>query len=237
MRKRPLKDNDKRDSETRSVPSAAQQPGLYRGSLGPNGRRVSIAIPRGYSENESSPLVLALHWGGPLYPFIGGDLLAGLVEPALRELGAIMVAPDRTTEDWINPQSEADLLDLLDRIQAEYAVDPARTLITGYSIGGMGTWYMAARNQGLFAAAIPISAQPLPGSADVGWEIPLYVIHGRQDELFPLAETEAAVRQLEASGVAVELAVVDPATHFETERFREPLQRAIPWIQGTWGQR
>jgi predicted peptidase len=181
-----------------------------------------------------NPLVLALHWGGPLYPYIGGDLLTGLVEPALRELGAIIVAPDRTTESWTDPQSEATLLALLDEIQANYAIDPVRTLITGYSIGGMGTWYMAARNPERFAAAIPIAAPPPPDAADNEWKIPLYVIHGRQDELFPLAETERVVRQLEAQGAAVELAIVDRATHYQTDRFREPLQRAIPWIRRAW---
>ncbi len=216
------------------MPASVHQPGLYRGSLGSSGRRVSFAIPSSYDKDAASPLVLALHWGGPLYPYIGGDLLTGLVEPALQELGAIIVAPDRSTENWTNPQSEVELLDLLDEIQADYAIDPARTLITGYSIGGMGTWYMGGRNQERFAVAIPLAAAPPPDAVDREWEIPLYIIHGRQDELFPLAETEVVVQQLKAKGAVVELDIVDPATHYQTDRYQEPLRRTIPWIRRVW---
>ncbi len=212
----------------------AKQPGLHEQLLPPGGRRYAISIPESYDGDQPTPLVIALHWGGPVAPFTGKWLLAGLVEPALRELGALLVAPDRTLEDWANPQSEAETLELLDFVNQNYNIDAQRTLLTGYSLGGIGTWYMAARNQDLFAAALPISAIPLPETAEIDWRIPLHVIHSRQDEIFPLEPVEEVDHALKANGVAIDIVIIDGITHFETERFASSLLAAVPWIRDAW---
>jgi predicted peptidase len=180
------------------------------------------------------PLVMALHWGGPVVPFTSRWLLEGLVEPALRALNAILVAPDRTLDDWANPQSEAETLELLDFIMRNYPIDSRRTLLTGYSLGGIGTWYIGARNQELFTAALPISAAPLQESVEFDWTVPIYVIHARQDEIFPLRPVEENVRALEARGVAIEFRIVEGITHFETDRFVPALRDAVGWIRDAW---
>ncbi len=95
-------------------------------------------------------------------------------------------------------------------------------------------WYMAARHQNRFAAAIPIAARPESDSGEIEWRIPLYIIHSRQDEVVPLEPVETVVGQLKARGVSVELVVVEGITHFETSRFIGPLRAAIPWIQNVW---
>ena len=65
-----------------------------------NGQRYTIAIPEGYTGEQAVPLIIALHYGGTVTPFYGLGLLEGLVEPALRDLGAIIVAPDATAGAW-----------------------------------------------------------------------------------------------------------------------------------------
>jgi fermentation-respiration switch protein FrsA (DUF1100 family) len=72
---------------------------------------------------------------------------------------------------------------------------------------------------------------------NIHWEIPLYILQSRQDQLMPLGPTEDAVEQLKSNGASVELVVLDGITHFETWRYREPLRDAIPWIKQTWGLR
>ncbi|MGD8813568.1 MAG: dienelactone hydrolase family protein [Anaerolineales bacterium] len=212
----------------------ANTPGIHEQYLPPNRRRYSISLPPEYNPSKSWPMVLALHWGGPVVPFTGKWLLVGLIQPALHALDAILVAPDRSLDDWANPQSETETLDLLRFTMANYNIDSQKILLCGYSLGGIGTWYIAARNQSLFTAALPISAAPLPSSAETEWRIPLYVIHSRQDEIFPLDTVEEVVRTLQAKGTSIELLVVDGVTHFETESFVHPLQTAIPWIRKLW---
>jgi predicted peptidase len=207
---------------------------IQTGTLQPGDRHYTVAIPYNYSGFQAVPLVLALHYGEHGSPYYGRDFLTDLVEPALRDLGAIIIAPDCTGDDWTQPDSEQDVLDLLDHIEATYRVDSDRTLITGYSMGGIGTWYLAARHQDRFAAALPMAATPPSFAIDAAWDIPLYVIHSSEDELFPVRWTETAVEQLVTEGASVELVVVDGVSHRETHRFIEPLRTAIPWIQKAW---
>ncbi len=217
------------DSTTQAY---AQVPGVHRQTL--SGLLYTIAIPPGYTGNQPAPLILALHFGGEVTPFYGGAFLDVLVGPALGDVGAILLAPDAAAGSWSNAQSEANVIALLDTIQNHYNIDTTRTLVTGFSMGGRGTWYMAARHQNRFAAAIPIAARPESDSGEIEWRIPLYIIHSRQDEVVPLEPVETVVGQLKARGVSVELVVVEGITHFETSRFIGPLRAAIPWIQNVW---
>lgn len=204
--------------------------------LQPGDRRYTIAIPAGYTDDQPVPLVLALHYGGPVTPYYGKGFLVGLVEPALRELGAIIIAPDCTADDWIQPESEDDVLALLDHVQATYNVDPQKTLITGYSMGGTGTWHLAARHQDRFAAALPMASRPGAPAVNAQWDIPIYVIHGEEDEIFPLAMTAYAVNKLQEGDVSIELVTLEGITHYETIRFIEPLREAVPWIEKAWAR-
>ena len=213
----------------------ATTPGIHEQTFLPRDQRYTIAIPAAYTGVGPVPLVVALHYGGPVTPFFGKDILAGLVEPALRELGAIIVAPDCLHDNWANPDSESEIIALLEHLQAHYPIDAHRTLLTGYSLGGAGTWYLAARNQDRFAAARPLAGWPQPDSATVEWQIPLYAIHSRWDEVVPCERTEQVVRQLKDRGVAVELVLLDGISHYEVERFVEPLRAALPWIRRAWG--
>jgi poly(3-hydroxybutyrate) depolymerase len=121
------------------------------------GRLYTLAIPASYTGDESVPLVLALHYGGHGAPYFGRGVLTGLVEPALRELEAIIVAPDCTGDDWTDPQSEEDVIAVLNHIESNFNINPEQTLVTGYSMGGIGTWYLAGRHPDRFKAAIVVA--------------------------------------------------------------------------------
>ena len=159
-------------------------------------------------------------------------MLEILVEPALQDLGAVVIAPDSVAGRWTNAENEAALLRILDRVISTYKIDEDRVLVTGFSMGGSGTWYMAARHPDRFTAAIPISARP--PREEVEWKIPLYVIHSRDDTVAPFARTETHVRQLKSQSVDVQFVPIDGVSHFETARFVKPLRDAIPWIKSVW---
>ena len=207
--------------------------GIHEMSLD-NGQRYTIAIPESYTGAEPVPLIIALHYGGTVTPFYGRGVLEGLVEPALRELGAIIVAPDASVEPWASEAGEAAVLQVMDEIEAAYNIDLARTLLTGYSMGGMGSWYIGGRNQERFTAVLPIAGRPQADTTEIDWMIPLYVIHSRDDELIDIAPTETAVSQLRFHGAEVELVVVEGISHYETSRFVGALHEAIPWIEQVW---
>ncbi len=197
-------------------------------------QRYTIAVPAGYTGDQPVPLVLALHFGGEVTPFYGRIILVELVEPALRELGAIIISPDCPTNSWTDPQSEKAVLELLAYVEKNYAVDVQRRLITGYSLGGAGTWYLTARNPDRFSAAVIMAGWPPQAIEDVEWKIPLVIIHSRQDEIVPLQPTQEIVNTLNAKGTPVKLVVLDGITHFEMFRFVEPLRTTVSWVESVW---
>ncbi|HBX69104.1 MAG TPA: hypothetical protein DEH25_06910, partial [Chloroflexi bacterium] len=163
--------------------------------------------------------MLALHFAGHGIPYLGEQILTGLVEPALRELGAVIVAPDCPAENWTHPLSEQFIFELLDNLQARFNLDPGRILVTGYSLGGEGTWHFAGRFPGRFTAAIIMAGRPPEDYLTVDWQIPLLVIHGRQDERLPLHNTKEAVRRLEEKSVDIQLRILENVSHHETQYF------------------
>lgn len=208
--------------------------GFYERVLPESGTHYALSIPDGYDSSRSYPFVLVLHWGGTAQPYRGSAVLRGLALPALQKLGAIMVAPDCPENSWVTIRSEKVVLELLEAVELHYPFDPRRRLITGYSIGAKGTWFLGAKYQDRFSAAIPISTTPPEGVLQETWRIPLYVIHSRDDELFPLEYTQIVVEKLQERDVRIELAVVEQVTHFNVAGFVKPLRDAIPWIEKQW---
>jgi predicted peptidase len=211
-----------------------QEGGIHKLKLQPSGRRYTIGIPEAYAKADKVPLILALHWGGPVMPYTGEMMLLGLAVPGLYNLGAIMVAPDRTQEDWANPKAEEELLALLDFIQENYRVDESKVMVMGYSLGGIGAWYLAARRPERFSAAIALSAI-LPKEA-VGrpWEVPIFVVHSFGDKVFPIEKVEKAIDPMLDKGAPIVFKVIDKADHYQTEQFIEILREAVPWVRGVW---
>lgn len=214
--------------------SLPQQAGIHELTLGT--QNYTLQLPPNYAQGQALPLVMALHWGGPVSPFYGRGLLEGLIAPGLAKLGAIIAAPDCPSQGWTNQVSETAVLSLLDHLQTHYAIDTHKTLLIGYSMGGKGTWYLAARHQDRFVAALPMAGVPQSDSAAVDWQIPIYVIHGANDELFAVEPTRTVINELAARGKSAQLVVLEGVSHFETHRFVQGLETAVSWIQQAWQQ-
>ena len=210
------------------------QPGMAHEILKPGYRRYTISVPQGYTGEESVPLILALHFSGHGIPYYGELILSNLVEPAMRELGAVIVAPDCPVRSWTQPESERLILDLLDDLQERFNIDPQRILVTGFSLGGRGTWYFAGHYPERFTAAIVMAGYPPEDVLELDWKIPLMVIHARNDEVNPLAETNEAVSKLEEKGVDITLRILEGVSHYETQYFVSALRNAIPWLLDAW---
>ena len=206
----------------------------------PGGRRLgyTLSLPDRIEDDISRPLVLSLHHGWdrqrPVPLAFGAALLTDVVEPALRDLGAIFVAPDCPAREWTEPASEGAVLALVERLQKRYAVDPARIVVTGFSLGAWGSWFFASRHPALFSAALPISGWPDIAAVDSLEPSAVYAIHSRADEVVPLGPTSLAITNLQARGRAAHLVVLDDVTHLETGRFTDALRDAVPWVREQW---
>ena len=194
----------------------------------------TLALPAPAAHDSPRPLVVSLHFGGPVSPHYGRDLLENVVEPALRPLGAVMLAPDCPQRAWLD--CEESVLRVVEHVIEKHNVDRTRVVLTGYSKGGIGTWDLALRHPQLFSVPIVMAAQPTTRVLDEQWTLPVRVIQGGQDEVFALAPSTEFIEILRARNVDAELEVLNGVTHFNTARFIEPLRQLVPWIRRRWQQ-
>jgi predicted peptidase len=195
----------------------------------------TISIPPRYRDNpEQVPLVIALHYGGDVKPFFGKAIVEDLVGPGLEELGAIIIAPDSLEGgQWNTPENDEAVLILVETALATYRIDKRKVLVTGFSLGGMGTWHFAGFRPDKFTAAIPIAGQPLelPTSPP---RIPIHAIHSRQDDVMPLDVTQRRIARLQAAGRPAKLTIVDGASHYELAKYVAALRQTVPWLHEVW---
>ena len=199
--------------------------------------RYTLWIPDGYSAKKPAPLVLSLHHGfdrsRPYPEYFGRGMLLSLVVPGLERLGAVIVAPDSHGERWSDETIEASVVELVARVQGDYAIDPERIAVVGFSRGGRGCWEYAARHPGLFTAVIPIASRVDMDTAKAV-EAPIFAIQSRDDGRIPIEPLQMVIGALQRMGRNAELLVVAGLRHHETPLYREPLERAVPWLKDVW---
>jgi len=212
-------------------------PGLHRSTFPLEGRDpmpYAIAIPRGYDGQDARPLVLALHPGGGRIPYYGAAFVEQIVGRGLDGVHAVIVAPDCPTQAWTDPIADQAVMALLARVLADYRIDRRRILVTGFSLGGRGTWFMASHHADVFTAAIAMAAPTGDETLDRLATIPTYVIHSREDQVVPFAPAERTARALEKLGRPIRFEALDAASHYDMGAYVEPLRRAGRWVTDRW---
>jgi predicted peptidase len=109
-----------------------------------------------------------------------------------------------------------ELKQLIDHVAGKLNVDTHRIYVTGLSMGGYGTWRLAAAHPELIAAAVPICggvnidpekmARPLT-------RVPIWAFHGAKDPVVPITESKQMVEAIERAGGEVRFTVYPDAEH------------------------
>ena len=192
--------------------------------------RCSASIPP-IEADEKVPLILALHYGGEVVPYYGMTFLKILVEPAFKDLGAIIITPDCPGRGWTDPLSEKIITELLKYGTEFWPVDETKIVITGFSMGGFGTWYYGSKYPDIFSAAIPLAGRPT-GEAEM--QIPVYALHGQFDEIVDIEPTKKEIKKLKKKGLNAKLYIVQGLTHYQTNEYAPYLQKTEKWLQTIW---
>ena len=147
-----------------------------------------LYLPPDYDKQDQWPLVLFLHGAGERGDDL--DLVKKHGPPKLIEAGksfpAVVVSP-QCPRDRFWPVMTMELTALLDDVVAKNKVDVDRVYVTGLSMGGFGTWSLAAYTPDRFAAIIPICGGGEPIAARRLNKLPMWVFHGAKDPVVPLA--------------------------------------------------
>lgn len=191
----------------------AQVPKTFQGKITTTAKLdYLLSLPADYGTSRKSwPLVLFLHGAGES----GSDLnkVKAHGPPKLVETSGpfpfILVSPQCPGRGW-NP----DVLNaLLDSVIKQYRVDKNRVYLTGLSMGGFGTWSLAAAHPERFAAIAPICGGGNPADAPKMVAIPTWVFHGAKDPTVPLKRSEEMVEALKAAGGNPKFTVYPDAGH------------------------
>jgi predicted peptidase len=223
-----------------AIPQASQLtklgPGVHKQTAqvpGVGNLKYAIEIPAGYDGTTPVPLVLLLHYGydgATPDPYTGGDMIEAF-RPGLRKLGAIVVAPDALGGDWTSSRNEQAAIWLTKSVMNSYAIDPKKVVITGFSMGGAGTWFIGSRHQNLFTAAIPVAA-PVAGGND--WKIPVYVIHSDKDAVVSYSGAKSHADAVKGKGTKLHFHTVHGIDHYNTGSYGGYVGDGVKWLQGEW---
>ncbi len=181
-----------------------------------------LYLPKHYDKQKSWPLLLFLHGAGER----GDDL--ELVKkhgpPKLiakgKEFPFIVVSPQCSADVWWEP---IELTALLDKIIDTHNVDEDRIYVTGLSMGGFGTWRLAAYTPDRFAAIAPIC-----GGGEAYWarrfrHLPTWAFHGAKDKGVPVERSQEMIDALKENGGQPKLTIYPDAGHDSwTETYHNP---------------
>jgi predicted peptidase len=167
-----------------------------------------LYLPTNYSSSsEKHPLILFLHGSGERGSKL--SLVKRHGPPKIVEersdMPFIVVSPQLSLENqFFDPSA---LSALLDSIEEKYRVDKDQISVTGLSMGGGGTWQLAAQQPNRFAAIAPICGWTDPRDGVKLKQLSVWAIHGDIDGGVPFSETEQMIDALRAAGGDVKFTV------------------------------
>lgn len=191
----------------------------------------SIYVPEYYTPDRDWPVVFALHGGSGH----GRSFLWSWLRDA-RSRGAILVSPTATGQTWALQGGDTDtpnLAAMLERLRSRWRIDANRVLLTGLSDGGTFSYLSGLETGSPFTHLAPVAAAFHPMLVQFADEarlkgLPVFVVHGRLDWMFPVEMARQAQDFLGKSGAAVVYREIDDLSHTYP---RETNAEILDWLQ------
>ena len=227
-----LRDDDA--LKARLTAPRSESGGIIHDYNGPSSRGgFSLYVPEYYAADRAWPLVMALHGGSGN----GRNFLWSWLRDA-RSLGAILIAPTATGPTWALMGDDADtpnLLRILDQVQGRWNIDSRRLLLTGMSDGGTFCYVTGLDGASPFTHLAPVSATFHPLMAEMADAerlrgLPIFLVHGRLDWMFPVQVARHTREALSAAGADVSYHEIDDLSHCYP---REINAQMLRWLNGT----
>ena len=197
----------------------------------------SLYVPEYYTPDRAWPLVMALHGGSGN----GRGFLWSWLRDA-RSFGAILVAPTATgntstKSTWALTGEDTDtpnLARILDSVRGRWNIDSTKLLLTGMSDGGTFCYVTGLESASPFTHLAPISATFHPLMAEMADAerlrgLPVYLVHGRLDWMFPVQVARQTRDTLSAAGADVTYRELEDLSHCYPREMNAPI---LNWLRG-----
>ncbi len=176
----------------------------------------SVYVPEDHDPARAYPLVMALHGGSG-----HGRLFLWSWLREARGRGVILAAPTATGDTWSLMEPDVDsthLARVLEEIAKRWGVNRTRLLLTGMSDGGTFTLLSGLDEQSPFTHLAPVAASFHPLLLTMVEPrrvtgLPVYLVHGALDWMFPVSIARTAQRALTAAGARVTYREIADLSH------------------------
>ena len=143
-----------------------------------------VFVPPGYTGDKAYPIVMFLHGSGSTGDD-GKKQVSGIAAEIRRSektFPAIVVFPQSQKRTWgANSEDGKRAMAILAETMKAYKTDEKRVYLTGLSMGGFGTWSLAAAHPDKWAAIVPICGGGDVKSAAKIKDLPTWCFHGDAD--------------------------------------------------------
>jgi phospholipase/carboxylesterase len=221
------------DLAARLAAPANENTGIFHEHNEPGSRGgFSLYVPEYYTRARALPLVMALHGGSGN----GRGFLWSWLRDA-RSRGAILIAPTATGSTWALMGDDTDtpnLMRILESVRLRWNVDAERMLLTGMSDGGTFCYVTGLDSASPFTHLAPVAATFHPLMAEMADAerlrgLPVHIVHGRLDWMFPVQVARQTAQALSAAGANVTYRELDDLSHTYP---REMNAEILKWLRG-----
>ena len=128
--------------------------------------------------------------------------------------GSIVLTPEARGPDGnYTGLSAVDVFEAMADVAAHYHLDPSQAALTGYSMGGIGTFQLGEQFPDLFGKAFSISGTDDTGMPGNLRNLPILMWNMVADEEVPIDGPEQTARNLDGLGYRYELDEFSPGEH------------------------
>jgi predicted peptidase len=165
-----------------------------------------LFVPHDYKGEKAYPLILFLHGSGETFDGKneGKQAEVGIgkaVKKEAKTFPAFVLMPQAQKRSWQADGEDAQrALDILKSVEKDYKIDDKRLYLTGLSMGGYGTWSLAAKYPEKWAAIVPICGGGNVKDAEKIKAIPCWCFHGDADKSVSVDKSRAMVKALTEAG-------------------------------------
>ncbi|AGB21258.1 prolyl oligopeptidase family protein [Mycobacterium sp. JS623] len=213
----------------------------------------SVCLPATYAPGRKLPLTLLLHSLA-----LGQNQFAAIDPRLLHQVcdgrNSVVVTPlARGPACWYFDEGELDVWEVWARVTEQIGADPNRTVISGYSMGGYGTYKLGLAYPEVFSQAVVLAGPPvcgvrllpdieIPADPDpdshcaregdtlrllvnARW-LPFVIAHGLLDALVPFLGVLHQVLDLDRLGYRYRFTVYPSETHLSfalKDKFDDPV--------------
>ena len=189
----------------------------YRSEIDGTEQPYRLFVPSSYDGSRAYPLVFALHGTSSNQNVFFDDPRygPGAINAAAERYGAIVLSPYGRGKTEYRGVGEYEVFRALEEVRRQYRIDEDRIYLTGHSMGGSGSAYLALHHPDVFAAAAPLAAPySFPWVAANAGHVPFWWIGGAVDEEYYRIGVAVGVERMRRLGLPMRFTEVPGEGHF-----------------------